>query len=260
MQTNIHGHTGINIYQNQNVPYATTPSKLLGDEFTIPTYTYVYRWEHSYSGNDNDWHAIEGAQSQHFQPWECWQTVYYRRVILHGSRRPVHVATSNVVTIIPYVGVTPGVYKIHNRNTGQVLEIGGGGSAPITDGTRANQWHSVGTANQEWNITATSTGVYKIINRNSGQGLEIGGSDWHLTQPGSSANQWPYWGGKNQQWLFQPVYGAQNYFVITNANSGQILEIGGGAPINAQAGAEANQWPYAGEEFYEQHWELAPVK
>lgn len=115
------------------------------------------------------------------------------------------------------------------------------------------------TANQEWNIMATGTGVYKIVNRNSSQALEIGGSSWNMEQPGSVAHQWTDWGGKNQQWLFQPVYGSNVYFTITNANSGQVLEIGGGAPINVQPGAIANQWPYAGKDFYEQQWELVPV-
>lgn len=263
---------GTGICASQNVPYTSKPGWIFGQELEFPqgsdgnAYRWqVYRWEFNYSGNDNDWHTINGAEGQHFRPWDCWQTVYYRRVILWertniwGQAYHEFYANSNVVTVIPYVSITPGIYKIRNRNTGQVLEIGGGGSATIIDGTRANQWHSVGTSNQEWNVTATNSGMYKIINRNSGRALEIGGSTWGLTQPGTGANQWPYWAGKNQQWLFQPVYGAQGYFTITNANSGQILEIGGGAPINAQAGAGANQWPYAGEDFYEQHWELVPV-
>ena len=262
---------GTSICESQNVPYATEPALLTGQtpqvSISIPgnNYSFLFYWQYNYTGSDNDWHYIVGAQGENFQPWECWQTVYFRRIVYRqvinsiGQKYDEFYGVSNAVTIIPYIAVTPGLYKIHNRNTGQVLEIGGGGSATITDGTRANQWPSVGTANQEWNITATSTEVYSIINRNSGRALEIGGSDWHLRQPGTGANQWPYWGGKNQQWLFQPVYGAQGYFTITNANSGQVLEIGGGALANVQAGASANQWPYAGENFYEQHWELVPV-
>lgn len=261
---------GPNICKSQNVPYTTVPALLTGQTPSEPNYPparyigLVLRWEYSYSGNSNDWHTVDGVEGQNFQPWDCWQTVYYRRIVLTKAKNMwgqvyhnVH-DISNTVTIIPYVSVTPGVYKIRNRNTGQVLEIGGGGTATITDGTRANQSPYVGTANQEWNVTAASTGVYKISNRNSGQALEIGGSSWDLVQPGSVANQWSYWGGKNQQWLFQPVYGTAN-FTITNANSGQVLEIGGGASVNAQPGAVANQWPYAGKDFYEQHWELVPV-
>jgi hypothetical protein len=252
---------GNNICQSQIVPFTSSPAVLSGQNRQLTNM--VYRWEYNYRYPADDWHTISGAEGQNFQPWDCWQPVHYRRVILYeytniwGQKYHEHGSNSNPVSIIPNTLIADGVYKLRNRRSNQLLEIGGGGSASLTSGTRANQWPATGTANQEWVISATGNGRYKILNRNSGQALEIGGGN--EAQPeGAGANQWPYWGGLKQQWVIMPMYG-QGYVSIVSANSAQVLEIGGGSPTNTQPGAQANQWPYQDENHYQSQWELIPV-
>lgn len=258
------------ICDDQAVPYGSLPALIqgraladwglpVGDSWaSVDEHEWV-QWQYSYTNNWNDWHDIDGnATSRNFQPWPCYGTAYYRRKSTHieyngiNTRREWYI--SNVVTIIPYVTITPGLYQIRNRHTGQVLEIGGGGGVTNTNGAYANQWPYVGTANQEWVITSTSDGMYKITNRNSGQALEIGGSNTPQP-PGAVANQWPYWGGLNQQWLFQPIYNSQGFFTIASANSGHVLEIPYGS---SQQGARAGQWNANAGTVWSQ-WELVPV-
>ena len=266
------------ICSNQHVAYRSVPAMINGrvladdNSYDFDRYTSLNgssfangrerewaQWQYSYTNSSNDWHDINGyATGPSFKPWDCYQTVYYRRVSSHirssfpnNYREPWY--TSNVVTIIPYATINPGVYKIRNRYTGQLLEIGGGGGVTITQGTVASQSSDVGTANQQWEIAPTSDGMYKLINRNSRQALEIGGSN-DPQPPGTQANQWPYWGGLKQQWMFVPVYNT-NYFTITSANSGQELEIPYGT---SQPGATVKQrLPNSGDAWSQ--WELVQV-
>lgn len=214
------------------------------------------QWQYSNSNNWDDWHDINNATNRHFPPGACVQTTYYRRKSTHinydGINHREEWYLSNSDVIIPYMTINEGVYQIRNRYTGQILEIGGGATATYTNGTYANQWPYVGTANQEWVISLVSDGMYKIINRNSGQALEIGGGN--DPQPtGSLANQWPYWGGKKQLWLF--LRSTRGYYTISSANSGQVLEIPGGS---TQQGTRAGQYtPNTGAPWAQ--WELVPV-
>jgi hypothetical protein len=248
------------ICDDQRVPYTSKPTALKGTRQKDPNITdEVWRWEYSYTNNGTDWANISGAENQQgFQPWDCWQTAFYRRVSLHERTniwfQTYHDAyyTSNTVTVIPYVAVTAGDYLLRNRLTGQVLEIGGGRT---TDGASANQWPSTGSTHQQWNIAALGEGMYRISNKNSNMALQVSNSS---TTQGGSVNQGTSRGGKNQAWLFIPVYNSPGFYTITNANSGLALEIGG---PNTAAGATANQWPYLGWNTYtyQQEWELIPV-
>ena len=158
-----------------------------------------------------------------------------------------------------YVDVAPGVYKLYNRNSGQVLEIGGAAPTPLKDGAFANQWPDTGTSNQQWNIASAGNGACTIFNRNSNQVLEIQGA---YTWAGGPANQHVvYWAGANQQWLLKQV-GNSGYYNIINSNSRMALEISGGAPQNTQPGARAYQWNVASgtsSSAYAQQWSLIRV-
>jgi|GEM_PF-6437270 len=110
---NLPNREGSSICGTQFVAYTTAPRVLLGQkaerEGWPDSYDWwtVYRWEYNYSGNANDWHTINGAESRDFQPWDCWQTVHYRRVILKereniwGQLYHDAWATSNEVTVTP---------------------------------------------------------------------------------------------------------------------------------------------------------------
>jgi len=216
------------------------------------------QWQLSY--DNSNWSDINGATQKDYQPDACYRTTYYRRRSTHLEHRccglPSHREDwydSNIVTITPYQPVADGTYTLYNRNSGQVLEIGG---ASLVPGKTANQWPSTGTASQQWTLTTSTPGLHKITNRNSGQALEIGGSS--TLTPGALANQWGYWQGQNQQWQLIPVDSAPNYVRIFNVNSGQVLEIGGGS---TQAGAGANQYTASAGDFnYAQQWQLVSVK
>ena len=106
-----------------------------------------------------------------------------------------------------------GYLSIINRNTNQVLEIGGGSGNWGQPGARANVWDGYGNPWQQWRLVSTdgnntpltvqqifTTGITcKLLNRYSGLVLEIGGNG-DLTEYGRAANQWYDWNGPNQQW------------------------------------------------------------
>ncbi|MCB2408066.1 RICIN domain-containing protein [Hymenobacter lucidus] len=144
------------------------------------------------------------------------------------------------------------VYKLTNRHSGMVLEIGGATGVPLTQGAYANQWPYIGTANQQWQFKYDGR-YWQIINRGSGQALEIGGG---YPQPsGAKANQWPYVSGaRSEQWLFRSGSGVDNIYIFgTTASTDQVLEIGGTPAQKTAAGTYANQWTYiAGN--YSQQW------
>lgn len=116
---NISTAWGTSICGTQSVAYTTAPRILLGQRAPregSPVYNYflgeksyahVYRWEYNYSGNADDWHTIAGPEGRDFQPWNCWQTVYYRRVTLEqhknmwGQVYHDDYETSNAVKITP---------------------------------------------------------------------------------------------------------------------------------------------------------------
>lgn len=105
---------------------------------------------------------------------------------------------------------------IVNRNTQQVLEIGGGGDL-TQPGRTANLWGNWGGQNQQWALLdvndshvltlaeARDGRLCKIYNRLSGKVLEIGGNGSELYDEDRAANQWYDWGGANQQWYIQYV-------------------------------------------------------
>jgi hypothetical protein len=254
------------ICDDQRVPYTTKPAVIKGTRQKDPNVTdEVWRWEYSYTNSGTDWANISGAENQqNFQPWDCWQTVYYRRVALHEKRNiwfqiyhePYY--ESNTVMILPYVSVTSGDYLLRNRLSGQILEIGGGGNTPDMQGAGANQWPSTGSTNQQWNVSALGEGMYRISNKRSNMALEVLGSN---TTQGGSVGQNKSNGGKNQAWVFIPVYNSPGFYTITNANSGMALEIAGGDPANKTPGTRAGQWPYLDWNTYnyQQQWELVPT-
>lgn len=112
-----------------------------------------------------------------------------------------------------------GYISIINRNTNQVLEIGGGNWGQA--GARANVWDGYGNDWQQWRLVSAdgnntplsvedifTTGIpCKLINRYSGLALEIGGGG-DLTRDGLAANQWYDYNGLNQQWH---IYIDSNY-------------------------------------------------
>jgi len=256
------------ICKTQYVPWTTLPADIGGTTCVPEGCNDDVRdvdWQYSYDGIN--WSNTNNKVSNwYYTPWACWQPVHFRAAVLQRKTNIWNQVyhdfdhNSNEVNIIPYVTIASGVYKLVNRQTNQVLEIGGSGNANLTAGQHANQWPDNGTANQQWTILLTENGMYKLVNRNSGQVLQ---AETIRSLRGEHVNQWPWrgsgeYGGTNQQWLIHPVYNTGYYF-ITNAVSGLSLEIGGGSSVYSQAGAHANVWPESNDNSYNQQWQLVPV-
>ena len=212
-------------------------------------------WQYSFTNSTYDWTNImdSSGQGRDYTEKSSNRIIYFRRNSYHGDGAS-YWYTSNTAMVVPQVLVSSGVYKIRNRRSGQVLNV--------DNSSVINQRPSQGTANQQWNIQRTEGRKYRITSVSTGQVLEIGGNNPAPITQGTVANLWSYSGGANQQWSFSSAdYPQTQYFAITNANSWQVLEIGGGNAANIQPGARANQWPYygSGTQHHEQEWELVPV-
>jgi hypothetical protein len=141
-----------------------------------------------------------------------------------------------------------GLYKLVNRNSNQVLEIGGSSQTQLEWGARANQWPDYNNPNQQWSMNVLSTNnssIYtvEIVNANSQQLLSTdeqlssnGGEPVYQATRRSNPN--------SQRWVIT-VAGTQpttlGVYSIINQRSNQALEVGGSS---LNQGASVNQWPF----------------
>jgi hypothetical protein len=139
---------------------------------------------------------------------------------------------------------TPTYYHIVDKNSGQVLEVGG---SSLSGGAKVDQWPNNGTPTQIWAVV--QDGAYdQIVNCNSGDVLEVAGSAFNT---GARVDQWPDNGTATQQWSLIPD---GNAYHIVNRNSGLVLEVGGSS---LGSGAKVDQW--MNNETITQKWTLVPV-
>jgi hypothetical protein len=118
---------------------------------------------------------------------------------------------------LPFHGLANGLYKIKQKSTTKLVEIGG-----AVYGNPANiiQWEDNGGLGQQWWIQATGDGHYTIISALSGLAMEIGACS---VSNFASVNIWTPNGAPCQLWAITDL-GAGNYS-ITNKNSGKTMEI-----------------------------------
>lgn len=119
--------------------------------------------------------------------------------------------------ILPLQSLANGLYKLKQKNTTKVVEIGG-----AVYGNPANiiQWEDNDGLGQKWWIQATGDGYYTIISALSGLSMEIGACS---ISNGASVTIWTPNGAPCQLWSITDI--AAGIYTITNKNSGKAIEI-----------------------------------
>ncbi len=137
-------------------------------------------------------------------------------------------------------------YRLVNRNSNQVLEIGGCNTA---DGAVAQQWPWLNSACQKWKVEATDSGYYKLTAQHSNKTLDIVGCS---NSAGALIQQWPWVDGVCEQWSIEPT--DNGFYRIISRASGLALEVRDALTTN---GAEVRQWTWNTASC--QQWKLEPV-
>ncbi|TDW46639.1 putative secreted protein (Por secretion system target) [Flavobacterium sp. 270] len=144
-------------------------------------------------------------------------------------------------------GIASGqTYRLVNRNSNQVLEIGGCNTA---DGARAQQWPWLNSVCQKWKVETTDSGYYKLTAQHSNKTLDIVGCSNDI---GAGIQQWPWVGGDCEQWSIEPT--DNGFYRIISRASGLALEVRDALTTN---GAEVRQWSWNTAAC--QQWKLEPI-
>lgn len=145
--------------------------------------------------------------------------------------------------------VLPGngtVYRLVNRNSGQVADVSGNGTA---NGTKILQWPWLNQANQKWTFTSTGDGYYKIKSVSSGKLMEVAGLS---RADGGKVGIWSDDSVFQQHWAVTPT--GDGYYYLTNRLSGLSLNVDGASTAN---GADIEQETY--NRATQQHWQIIAV-
>lgn len=146
-------------------------------------------------------------------------------------------------------GTFPGdttVYRIVNRNSGEVADVYNFGTA---DGSNIQQWPWLNNTAQKWTLVATGDGYYKIRNVNSGKLMEVAGLS---RADGGNVAIWSDADVPQQHWAVTPI--GDGYHLLTNRLSGLTLNVDGGSTAD---GADINQYTYTGAA--QQQWQIIAV-
>ncbi len=144
-------------------------------------------------------------------------------------------------------GIVSGqTYRLVNRNSNQVLEIGG---CNTDDGARAQQWPWLNSGCQKWKVEATDSGYYKLTAQHSNKTLDIVGCSNDI---GAGIQQWPWVGGVCEQWSIEST--DNGFYRIISRASGLALEVQDALTTN---GANVRQWPW--NTAFCQQWKLEVV-
>jgi alpha-L-fucosidase len=138
------------------------------------------------------------------------------------------------------------VYRIVNRNSGQVADVYNFGTA---DGSNIQQWPWLDNTAQKWTLVPTGDGYYKIRNVNSGKLMEVAGLSRAV---GGDVALWSDAEVPQQHWAITPT--GDGYYLLTNRFSGLALNVDGGSTA---AGADINQHTYTGAT--RQQWQILAV-
>lgn len=122
-------------------------------------------------------------------------------------------------------------YRIANRNSGLVVDVGGSSTA---DGAQVVQWPAHGGANQDWQFVDKGSGYWNLVNRNSGKCLDVSANS---TADGAKVIQWACNGGNNQQW--QQIWLDSTHYQLRARHSGKCLDV---PNRSTAAGVQLTQW------------------
>ncbi|WP_405547264.1 alpha-L-fucosidase [Streptomyces phaeochromogenes] len=145
--------------------------------------------------------------------------------------------------------VLPGnatVYRLVNRNSGQVADVSGNGT---TNGTGILQWPWLNQANQKWTFASTGDGYYKIKSVSSGKLMEVAGLS---RADGGKVGIWSDDSVFQQHWAVTPT--GDGYYYLTNRLSGLSLNVDGASTAN---GADMEQETY--NRASPQEWQIIAV-
>ncbi|MBJ2127245.1 glycosyl hydrolase [Flavobacterium sp. IB48] len=187
--------------------------------------------------------------------WQNWQWVHKEVYLNSGTyvmRFAIDQAGFNTNGFIfTHLGGGNGIisgqtYRLVNRNSNQVLEIGG---CNQDDGARAQQWPWLNSGCQKWKVESTDSGYYKLTASHSNKTLDIVGCS---NDYGAGIQQWPWVGGVCEQWSIEPT--DNGYYRIMNRSTGLALEVQDALTTN---GANVRQWPWNTATC--QQWKLEAV-
>lgn len=123
-----------------------------------------------------------------------------------------------------------GVYKLINRNSGKVLNVGSGRGANV------DQRDSTGDINQKWTLKNIGGNRYHIINNGNPRYLDVSGIS---TDDGANVVVWDSTGNPNQIWIVEPVSSSSGWFTVKAAHSNKLLEV---YDASGDDGANVVQW------------------
>ncbi|MCA9239119.1 MAG: RICIN domain-containing protein [Planctomycetales bacterium] len=106
-------------------------------------------------------------------------------------------------------------WKIVNDQTGQVMEVAGGGTG---NGALIRSAADFDASRQKWDIVRTRNGYYQLFNANSGRTAEVASNS---LANGASVRQWGTADNQTQQWFIDPA--GDGAFYLRNGNSNKYL-------------------------------------
>ncbi|MBP3379635.1 MAG: RICIN domain-containing protein [Ruminococcus sp.] len=139
-------------------------------------------------------------------------------------------------------------YRLTNKNSGLVLDLENGNSAP---GTNIRQWSKIGGSAQEWRICDVGDGWCKIVSMvDESMAVTVDGTD---AADGLNIQLEKYIGADDQQ--FRLVQKGAYYGIVSKCSGGRSgLDV---YEISKENGANICQWEYW--EGDGQLWKITPV-
>ncbi len=138
--------------------------------------------------------------------------------------------THNFSSIHSCGGISEGLYRFVNQNSGKSIEIA---NASTDNGGNVVQYDFFDGLHQQWYVIDQGTGAYSLINAGSLKGMDV----WEgSTSAGANIAQWDYWGSDGQKWYINPV---GSVVEVQSVLSDLVLDVYGASDAN---GANIIQW------------------
>lgn len=130
--------------------------------------------------------------------------------------------------------ITNGLYRIKQKSTTKLVEIGGGLNSNPAD---IIQWENNGGLGQQWWLQSTGDGYYTIISALSGLAMEVGNCEMSQF---ANINIWTPNGTNCQLWSIDKL--GANEYRLTNKNSGKVVEVSAGGIDTNGANIQQSTW------------------
>ncbi|WP_253737059.1 RICIN domain-containing protein [Halohasta salina] len=160
-------------------------------------------------------------------------------------------ATSNTIAVTTDRPPEPadiqsgGTYKLENKNSGLVLDVGGDTD---TNGATIVQEPWADTETKQWVVRDNGDGSYRLVNKESGKVADV--EAW-ATSDGADIHQWEWVEGRNQRWTL--LDNGDGTVRLQNRHSELALEV---ADDSTSAGANVQQGHWTGDDTQRWHFTL----